>query len=136
MDINIIAISSTYCLPSTFLVKPLDIFCDMENLPLILPDVTSRTETSRFGPFMFRIGVNPEDIAPLYQRVLDAHTRFNSSPLYQVANKLELEVVVSSIFGTNSIEGGTLTEEETQIALELDPATVAKEEQRRAVNLN
>jgi len=33
-------------------------------------------------------------------------------------------VVVSSIFGTNSIEGGALSEEETQLALDLDPITV------------
>ena len=44
-------------------------------------------------------------------------------------------VVASSIFGTNSIEGGTLAEEETQRVLDLDPAQVQEEEQLRAVNL-
>jgi hypothetical protein len=65
----------------------------------------------------------------------DAHARFRSSPLSQVAGRLEKEVVISSIFGTNSIEGGALSENETQLALELNPAQVQDIEQRRAVNL-
>jgi len=58
-----------------------------------------------------------------------------SSPLSHVANRLEQEVLVSSIFSTNTIEGGTLTEEETRDALDLDPAQVQAEEQRRAMNI-
>jgi Fic family protein len=58
-----------------------------------------------------------------------------SSPLSQVANRLEQEVLVSSIFSTNTIEGGTLTEEQTKDALALDPVQVQAEEQRRAVNI-
>ena len=56
------------------------------------------------------------------QRVEDAHRRFVASPLAQVANPLEREVIASSIYGTNTIEGGTLTEDETRSALNLDPA--------------
>lgn len=84
---------------------------------------------------MFMIGVDTAAIEALYLRVRDAHRRFSGSPLAQVANRLEKDVVVSSIFGTNSIEGGTLSEEETQLALELDPAQVEDVEQRRALNL-
>lgn len=102
---------------------------------MALPEAEMRVETRRFGPFTFRLGVDGAALATLYQRVLDAHERFSRSPLAQVARQLEREVVVSSIFGTNSIEGGTLTEEETQLALELDPAQVEDEAQRRAVNL-
>lgn len=69
------------------------------------------------------------------QRVEDAHERFAASPLSQVANQLEREVVVSSIFGTNTIEGGTLSEEETEAALQLDPTQVQEIEQRRALNI-
>ncbi|MBN1663186.1 MAG: Fic family protein [Deltaproteobacteria bacterium] len=94
-----------------------------------------RVETSRFGPFIFQIGVDQSEAAMLLQRVADAQQRFLSSPLSQVANRLEQEVLVSSIFSTNNIEGGTLTEEETREALELDPAKVQADEQRRAVNL-
>jgi Fic family protein len=112
-----------------------DILPDIESVLRALPEGEVRVETRRFGPFTFRLGVDGAALATLYQRVLDAHERFSRSPLAQVARQLEREVVVSSIFGTNSIEGGTLTEEETQLALELDPAHVEDEEQRRAVNL-
>ncbi len=98
-------------------------------------DITERVETSRFGPFTFQIGVDEREAAMLLQRVADAQMRFMSSPLSQVANRLEQEVLVSSIFSTNTIEGGTLTEEETKEALDLDPAQVQAEEQRRAVNI-
>ena len=109
----------------------MDILPDIESLP----EWEMRIETRRFGPFTFRLGVDGAALATLYQRVLDAHERFSRSPLSQVDRELEREVVVSSIFGTNSIEGGTLTEEETQLALDLDPAQVADEERLRAVNL-
>ena len=113
----------------------MDILPDIESLPLDLPDGEMRIETRRFGPFTFRLGVDGAALAMPYQRVLDAHERFSHSPLSQVARQLEREVVVSSIFGTNSIEGGTLTEEETRLALELDPAQVEDQERLRAVNL-
>lgn len=69
------------------------------------------------------------------QRVLDAHARFVASPLAQVAKNLEREVVVSSVFGTNTIEGGTLTEDETAAAIDLDPSQVQAIEQRRVLNI-
>jgi len=56
-------------------------------------------------------------------------------PFAQVAHLLEKEVVVSSIFGTNTIEGGTLSEEETAQALELNPAEVQETKQRRVLNI-
>lgn len=98
-------------------------------------DIKKRVETSRFGPFTFQVGVDQREAALLLQRVADAQGRFLSSPLSQVANRLEQEVLVSSIFSTNTIEGGTLTEEETKDALDLDPTQVQAEEQRRAVNI-
>jgi len=113
----------------------MDIPPDIENALTDLPDRKKRVETRRFGPFTFRIGVEGKALAALYQRVLDANERFSRSPRSQVAHQLEREVVVSSIFGTNSIEGGTLTEEETRMALELDPTRVESEEPRRVVNL-
>ena len=112
-----------------------DILPDIENALSSLSEAEMRIETRRFGPFTFRLDVDGAVLAPLYQRVLDAHEQFNASPLSQVTRQLEREVVASSIFGTNSIEGGTLTEEETQMVLELDPTQVQEEEQLRAVNL-
>lgn len=98
-------------------------------------DIRARIETSRFGFFTLQVGVDQQAAAMLLQRVADAQERFVSSPLSQVAKRLEQEVLVNSIFSTNTIEGGTLTEEETKDALDLDPAQVQAEEQRRAVNI-
>lgn len=100
-----------------------------------LPEQIKRLETARSGPFTFQIGAAATELESLFLRVKDAERRLRTSPLSQVANRLEKEVVVSSIFGTNSIEGGTLTEQETGEAIELDPATVNDNETRRAVNL-
>ena len=94
-----------------------------------------RVETVRFGPFTFQVGVDPNELALPLRRVEDAHQRFITSPLSQVANQLEREVVASSVFGTNTIEGGTLTEEETATTLRLAPDAVREVEQRRVVNI-
>lgn len=94
-----------------------------------------RVETDRFGPFIFQVGVDREGLAVPIQRVEDAHDLFIKTPLNQVASQLEKEVVVSSVFGTNTIEGGKLTEDETATVLNIDPALVKEVEQRRAVNI-
>lgn len=98
-------------------------------------DITRRIDTDRFGSFVFDPGIIAADMVLALQRVEDAHERFVASPLAQVANRLEKEVVVSSVFGTNTIEGGTLSENETASALALDPAQVQEVEQRRAINI-
>lgn len=100
-----------------------------------LPDYSLRVETDRFGPFVFQIGCESSQLETLFLRVNDAQQRFSGSPFAQVAHLLEKEVVVSSVFGTNTIEGGTLSEEETEEALDLDPAEVQETEQRRAINI-
>jgi Fic family protein len=92
-------------------------------------------ETSRFGHFKLKIGVDYKDIETALLRCNDAHKRLVSSPFADVIKQVQNEVVVSSVFGTNSIEGGTLTEEETQLALELDPKEIQEIEQRRVVNI-
>ena len=101
----------------------------------LLPDCQLRVETDRFGPLTFQVGADLEDLTVLLQRVEDAHELFIKTPLNQVASQLEIEVVVSSVFGTNTIEGGTLSEAETARVLQLDPAEVKETEQRRAVNI-
>ncbi|TAN78105.1 MAG: Fic family protein, partial [Gallionella sp.] len=102
-------------------------------MPENLPEITRRIETDRHGTFIFQMGIASTGAALL--RVEDAHARFVTSPLAQVANRLEKEIVVSSVFGTNTIEGGTLTEDETASALALDPGQVQEVEQRRALNI-
>jgi Fic family protein len=94
-----------------------------------------RVETQRFGPFTLQLGVKGEEVETALLRVCDAHESFKSSPLSQVANQLEREVIASSVFGTNSIEGGTLTEEETSQVLDISPAMVKEIEKRRVVNI-
>ena len=96
---------------------------------------TITVQTARHGPFRFLVGVDPAAIETLWLRIEDAHQRLMGSPLAQVADQLEKEVVVGSIFGTNSIEGGTLSEEETRLALESEPEAAPGVEQLRAINL-
>lgn len=115
-----------------------DIFLGIMTVKHVLRDsgqFARRVETDRFGPFIFEVGIEPDRIELALQRVEDAHERFIASPLSQVANKLEREVVVSSVFGTNTIEGGALSEDETANALALDPGQVRDIEQRRALNI-
>lgn len=97
--------------------------------------LTLKVETQRFGPFVFQIGVDMDALAVPILRFTDAYERFTASPLSQVANKLEQEVLVQSVFGTNTIEGGTLSEDETAEALMLAPGEIAEVEQRRAMNI-
>ncbi len=104
-------------------------------MPKNFSEISRRIETDRFGPFVFQLGLAAADVDLALHRVEDAHQRFVASPLAQVATRLEKEVVVSSVFGTNTIEGGTLTEDETAGALALDPGQVQEVEQRRALNI-
>lgn len=104
-------------------------------LPANLDELTRRIDTERSGPFEFQLGLNAADLDLALHRVADAHERFAASPLSQVASLLEKEVVVSSVFGTNTIEGGTLSEDETASALALDPGQVQAVEQQRALNI-
>lgn len=105
----------------------MDIF--MEN------NCDKRVETLRSGVFKFQLGVSEAEIRLPLQRVVDAQERFRSSPLSSVATDLEKEVVVSSIFGTNSIEGGELNEQETEQVLGLSPEQIQTIHQRRVVNI-
>ncbi len=106
-----------------------------EIFPKDIAGLVRRVETDRFGPFVFQPGFAAADVELALHRVADAHERFVASPLSQVANRLEKEVVVSSVFGTNTIEGGTLSEDETASALALDPRQVQAVEQQRALNI-
>lgn len=102
---------------------------------LELADVKKRVETNRSGPFLFQMGVDAAELNLIFQRVLDAQERFKKLPLSGVAIKFEKEVIAGSVYGTNTIEGGTLTEKETERILSLPPEAVSKEEERRAINI-
>ena len=114
--------------------KSKDINTDI-SAPEKAQDGLLRIETYRSGIFQFQIGVDIPRLRPLLQRVEDAHQRFSSVPILpDVATALEKEVLVSSIYGTNTIESGTLTEAETAQILS-DPGKAKEEKDRRVVNI-
>jgi len=113
----------------------LDNPADNSTRKLAWSEVELRLETERFGPFRFQTGVDPHALALPLQRVQDAQERFRRSGLSQVAVELEREVLASSIFGTNTIEGGELSEEETAAAMDLAPDEIENIEQQRARNM-
>jgi len=110
---------------------PVDILATVpaQDLPVL------RIDTERAGPFTFLVGVDAEAVRLSLIRVDDAWRRFSASPLAQVANQLQREVLVESVFGTNTIEGAELTEEETSRALDLDPAKVQAQQDIRVRNI-
>jgi len=98
-----------------------------------LPVVT--VDTHRSGKFVFQVGADMESIKHLALRVEDAQERFASVPtLPAIVSQIHEEVIVSSIHGTNTIEGGTLTEKETEKVLQGGEDT-KEEKQRRVLNL-
>ena len=96
---------------------------------------TLRIETDRFGPFTVQVGADLDALETPLLRADDAWRRFAASPLAQVATRLQREVLVQSVYGTNTIEGAELTEEETSQALDLDPASVQAEQEIRVRNI-
>ncbi len=60
-------------------------------------------------------------LTPLFGRVADAQEHFSKLSLSQISAQLEKEVIAASVFGTNTIEGGDLSEEETSAVLQLSP---------------
>lgn len=105
----------------------MDIFADN--------DCVKRLETKRSGIFKLQLGLDAQQVEILLQRVTDAQVRFKASPLAHVATQLEKEVIVSSVFGTNTIEGGELSESETEAALALTPEQIQNIQQQRALNI-
>jgi cell filamentation protein, protein adenylyltransferase len=92
-------------------------------------------ETRRSGNFKFQVGIEDEVIQPLADRVWDAQKRFSSMPILpDVATKLEQDVLVSSVFGTNTIEGGELSEEETKELL-IEGYDAKNEHEKRVTNI-
>ena len=95
-------------------------------------------ETYRSGNFHFQVGLDMSVITPLIERVEDAHAMFASVPMLpQIAMAMEREVLVSSVFGTNTIEGGTMSETEISEIFRKDPQVeeITAEKERRVVNL-
>lgn len=102
---------------------------------ITLPDIRRRCATERFGPFEFQLGLDASALELPLVRATDAQHRFTSSPLAQVASTLEREVLVQSVYGTNTIEGAELTEEQTAQVLGLSPEQIQLEQQIRVRNI-
>ena len=95
-----------------------------------------RVETHRSGIFKFQVGINTAALQPLLDRIEDAHRRLSSMPILpDVAAKLEREILVDSVYGTNTIESGGLTEEETAAVLDAPPEKAKEESALRVVNI-
>jgi Fic family protein len=97
---------------------------------------TLSVKTYRSGHFKFEIGLDSAALA-LYRVLADnAYARFASMPsVGEIASKLEHMTLVSSIYSTNTIEGGDLSEEETESILALEPNQIGRDAERRIQNM-
>lgn len=101
-----------------------------------LNDSTLRVMTYKSGAFNFSLAVNAERLQATIDRVNDAQARFNKMPgLPQIIDQMQDKVLASSIYSTNSIEGGEFTEAETEQILKTDPEHIQKSEEIRLTNL-
>ena len=95
-----------------------------------------KVETDKSGHFIFQIGLDIEKLDVLKDRINDAHTRFISMPLLsEISSELEQLAMIDSIYGTNTIEGGDLTYEETEKILNLSDDEIKEEREKRVANL-
>lgn len=96
-----------------------------------------KLETHRSGIFIFQIGVDLERIQPLIDKVNYGYRLFSSLPLLpDVAAQLEKETLVTSIHGTDTIEGGALSEDEILQVIESTQEITQEDHKRRITNLS
>lgn len=99
-------------------------------------NTTLRVMTYRSGSFTFQLGFDMGQVQAMLDRVNDSQNRFNKTPsLPLIIDQVQEKVLASSIYSTNTIEGGQFTEQETADILKLDPKTIQKSEERRLTNL-
>ena len=92
--------------------------------------------THRSGKFVFQPGIDMEKLQPTLDRVLDAHERFTDIPAIPDGVSQLVDIVfVSSIHGTDTIEGGSLSEDETKKILDSDLEKAKEQREQRVVNL-
>lgn len=101
-----------------------------------IDDTTLRVMTYKSGTFTFQLGFESSSIQAMLDRVNDSQNRFNKTPsLSLIIDQVQEKVLASSIYSTNTIEGGQFTEQETADILKQDPKTIQKSEERRLTNL-
>jgi len=97
-------------------------------------DSTLRVMTYRSGSFTFALGCLPDEA--LLNRIDDAQLRFNKTPkAAQILDRIQEKVLVSSVYSTNTIEGGEFSEEETSNILHTAPKEIQKTAEKRLFNL-
>ena len=119
----------------------LDIFFDRLGLLIMaeqskewIDDHTLRVMTYRSGAFTFTLGCSPDEA--LLNRIDDAQLRFNKTPTVpQIIDQIQDKVLVSSVYSTNTIEGGEFSEEETGQILHTAPKDIQKTAEKRLFNL-
>jgi len=95
-----------------------------------------KVETNRSGPFTFQIGLDQKKLVGYKTLVDHAYACFASMPrVGEMASQLENIAMVSSIYGTNTIEGGELSEKETENTLQLGDQGSKTISQQRVINL-
>jgi len=93
-------------------------------------------ETHLSGHFSFETGFDLVSLEPLRAQVEEAYAYFRSILLMNdMASNLENLVQVTAVYGSNTIEGGLLSEEETEEILLLPPEKIKDENQRSIINL-
>lgn len=96
-----------------------------------------KIETNRSGIFTFQVAIDLDRIQPLIDKVNYGHRLFSSLPLLpEIATQLEKETLLSSIHGTDTIEGGTLTEDEVLQVIESTHEITQEQHKRRISNLS
>lgn len=99
--------------------------------------MTLKIDTNRSGIFTFQVAVDLAQIQTLLDKVDYGHRLFSSLPLLpDIAAQLEKETLVSSIRGTDCIEGGTFTEDEILQLIEFTPEVTQEERKQRISNLS
>ncbi len=95
-----------------------------------------RIETNRSGIFTFQTGIELERIQPLIDKVNYGYRLFSSLPILpDIAIQLEKETLLSSIHGTDTIEGGTLSEDDILQVIESTQEVTQEAHQLRISNL-
>lgn len=101
-----------------------------------LSDTSLRVMTYKSGSFTFSLSLDLERLQGTIDRVNDAQKRFNKMPgLPQIIDQMQEKILASSIYSTNTIEGGEFTEAETEQILKIDPAKIQNSAEKRLTNL-
>lgn len=101
-----------------------------------LNEHTLRVMTYKSDSFTFSLSIDLEKLQPIIDRINDAQKRFNKMPgLPQIIDQMQDKVLASSIYSTNTIEGGEFSEAETEKILKTDPKLIQKSAEKRLTNL-